>query len=224
MNNPITRKLVETLDGSYTFEIPSLKECYHSRHGAIREAKHVYLQQGLQYCIAKGKTTIDLLELGFGTGLNAFLTLLHCQKEKIKVHYIALEAFPLSYEDALQVNYAEQIPADLRLFQKIHQVPWNKAVAVTSFFTITKIKQQFEFFEAKHAFDLIYFDAFGPRVQPELWTEMMFQRMHTALRNSGVLVTYSAKGSVRRAMQAVGFTAEKLQGPPGKREMLRAAK
>lgn len=169
---------------------------------------------------------MDILEVGFGTGLNALLTLLESMSRKITVTYTAVEAYPVTLEEAARLNYPEQLGVKgcRALFTGLHQSPWEEEVPLIPTFTLLKQKSDFMDISDKNNFDLVYFDAFGARVQPELWTETLFAKMHTALRPNGILVTYSAKGSVRRAMQAVGFTVERLPGPPGKREMLRATK
>ena len=172
-----------------------------------------------------GTDSVAILEIGFGTGLNAFITLLEAEKLKIYVDYTGVEAFPISEEELKAMNYAEELATNRSDdFHKLHQIIWEEKQQITSQFQLTKQKKLFSEVEDVAQFDLIYFDAFGARVQPELWTETIFGKMFDALRPNGVLVTYAAKGSVRRAMMAVGFKVEKLPGPPGKREMLRARK
>jgi len=169
---------------------------------------------------------IQLMEIGFGTGLNAFLTLLETIHKEVSIHYTGIEAFPVTFEEAAQMEYPEHIGVKEQtlFFEQLHHTSWGEKVVITPQFSLTKRKQTFETITDSDCYDLIYFDAFGARVQPELWTEVIFQKMYTALRSNGILVTYAAKGSVRRAMQAVGFAVERLPGPPGKREMLRATK
>lgn len=180
----------------------------------------MFIRNGLKYVEAK---SISILEIGFGTGLNCFITLLEARK---KVDYIGVEAYPVSKEEVGKLNYVGELEAQDKqlLFNKIHEVSWEEKHNITSDFSLTKRKQFFAEISDKNCFDLIYFDAFGARVQPDLWTEDIFRVMFAALKPEGVLVTYSAKGSVRRAMQAVGFDIERLPGPPGKREMLRGVK
>jgi tRNA U34 5-methylaminomethyl-2-thiouridine-forming methyltransferase MnmC len=233
----LKRHIVTTADGSKTIHIEDWNEHYHSIHGAIQEANHVFIKHGLLFYIDQcplersreviGEAQIlSILEIGFGTGLNAFLTMLKAEELKQNIKYSGVEAYPVLPEELQQLNYIEQLSAESwqEAFENFHQCPWEKEQSIAPHFQLTKQQKQFKDIQDIDAFDLIYFDAFGPRVQPELWTETMFQIMYQALKPHGVLVTYSAKGSVRRAMQSVGFLVEKLPGPPGKREMLRCTK
>lgn len=224
------RKIITTADGSKTIHIEEWNEQYHSKHGAIREAYHVFIKNGLFHLSSsKGDEetpqNISVLEIGFGTGLNAFISCLEADKLQRNINYVGVEAYPVSKEEIASLNYVELISKDAAaIFEKLHEISWGKPIAITSNFKLEKRQQFFSEIEDIESFDLIYFDAFGARVQPELWTEAIFEIMFSALKSGGVLVTYSAKGSVRRAMQSVGFTVERLEGPPGKREMLRATK
>ncbi|HUH29603.1 tRNA (5-methylaminomethyl-2-thiouridine)(34)-methyltransferase MnmD [Gelidibacter sp.] len=226
------RKIITTADGSKTIQIEEWNEQYHSIHGAIQEANHVYIKHGLLFCFDRlnssneGNQKMSVLEIGFGTGLNAFLTLLQADDHHIDIHYTGVEAFPISADEMADLNYSEElhVPEKTSLFEEMHHIPWEIDQRLTSYYTLQKQQKLFKDITDKEQFDLIYFDAFGARVQPELWTESIFEIMFAALKSNGVLVTYAAKGSVRRAMQAVGFNVEKLPGPPGKREMLRARK
>ncbi|MDN3493488.1 tRNA (5-methylaminomethyl-2-thiouridine)(34)-methyltransferase MnmD [Winogradskyella bathintestinalis] len=228
------RNIITTSDGSKTIQIEEWNEQYHSIHGALQEANHVFLKHGLSYfsdfVIASGETIsesrpISILEIGFGTGLNAFLTLIAAEKLKLIIAYTGVEAYPVKLKEIDQLNYVELISTNHKTsFEKLHESPWEEGIDITSNFKLEKQQNFFKDITAQNKFDIIYFDAFGARVQPDLWDENMFLIMFNALKVNGVLVTYSAKGSVRRAMQAVGFTVERLPGPPGKREMLRALK
>lgn len=225
------RKIIITADGSSTIHIPEWNEQYHSKHGAIQEAYHVYLKHGLHhFCGSEyGEVTrsnIAVLEVGFGTGLNAFITLIEAEKLKLNVNYCGVEAFPISIEELKALNYTEALTVENggASFKKLHNTSWEEQHKLTAHFNLLKQKKTFSEINDVDAYNIIYFDAFGARVQPELWTESIFELMYKALKPEGVLVTYSAKGSVRRAMQAVGFIVERLPGPPGKREMLRATK
>ena len=222
------RKIVTTGDGSTTIQITDWNEQYHSMHGAVQEAKHVFLKMGLDFWMNENpdQNSLHILEIGFGTGLNALLTLIHTEKSSVNLLYEGVEAYPVSSEELAQLNYLEAADAQVfeAVFEKMHQTPWEQTETITEAFQLKKRKQTFETLEDQDQHDLIYFDAFGARVQPELWEEPIFQKMSNALKPGGVLVTYAAKGSVRRAMQAVGFKVERLPGPPGKREMLRAVK
>ena len=222
------RKIVTTGDGSTTIQITDWNEQYHSMHGAVQEAKHVFLKMGLDFWMNENpdQNSLHILEIGFGTGLNALLTLIHTEKSSVDILYEGVEAYPVSSEELAQLNYLEAADAQAfeAVFEKMHQTPWEQTEIITEAFQLKKRKQTFETLEDQDQHDLIYFDAFGARVQPELWEEPIFEKMYRALKAGGVLVTYAAKGSVRRAMQAVGFKVERLPGPPGKREMLRAVK
>lgn len=219
------RKVITTSDGSKTIHIEQWNEQYHSIHGAIQEAKHVFLSSGLDYYVEKHKPkSISILEIGFGTGLNALLTCMQASDLGLSVVYAGVEAYPVKQEELDALNYCEQLQIKTTDFEAIHNAIWEEEVTITSNFTIHKQQKFFKDIQDINAFDLVYFDAFGARVQPELWTESIFTLMYKALKPQGVLVTYAAKGSVRRAMIAVGFKVERLPGPPGKREMLRATK
>jgi tRNA U34 5-methylaminomethyl-2-thiouridine-forming methyltransferase MnmC len=227
----LKRNIVTTADGSKTIQIEEWNEQYHSLHGAIQEARHVFIKNGLHYFVDNYRfklldEAIHILEIGFGTGLNAFITLLEAEKLNLQINYVGVEAFPVLNEEIAELNYVEQLSVDHHQenFDKLHTCKWEMSNEIIARFNLTKQKKEFQKIDDVMTFDLIYFDAFGARVQPELWTEVIFDRMFKALKPNGILVTYSAKGSVRRAMQSVGFLVEKLQGPPGKREMLRATK
>lgn len=218
------RKVVITDDGSSSIYIPEWDESYHSKHGAIQEAYHVFIKNGLD--TFKNGSKISILEIGFGTGLNCFITFLECQKRNLIIDYVGIEAFPLVSKELKQLNYVEKLAAQRQrsIFENMHSSPWEKQYEIERGFSLLKRNQNFTTISNEDEYDLIYFDAFGPRVQPELWTEEIFGKMFVSLCQNGRLVTYSAKGSVRRGMTSVGFTVEKLPGPPGKREMLRAWK
>lgn len=217
------RKVIITSDGSTTFQIPDWDECFHSKHGAVQEALHVFIKNGLHLF---ENQLVSILEIGFGTGLNALVTYLEHSKLGLKIHYETVEGYPLSWEEAQQMNYCNQLNnSSLQsIFEKIHQSEWEKEIPISESFIIKKRNHFFEQINDFERFDLIYFDAFGARVQPELWEISIFEKMYKALKKGGYLVTYSSKGSVQRAMKTCGFQVEKLQGPPGKREMLRAKK
>ena len=221
------RKIIRTDDGSVTIHLPEWDEQYHSKHGAVQEARHVFLKMGLYHYIENFvPEKISILEIGFGTGLNAFLTSLEAERLNLRINYTGVEAYPVSAEEVMQLNYPEASQAAEKesTFKKMHSIPWEERADISKHFSLKKQQKKFEEIEDTGIYDLIYFDAFGARVQPELWTEEIFSIMFRALKENGVLVTYAAKGSVRRAMLATGFQVEKLPGPPGKREMLRAVK
>jgi tRNA U34 5-methylaminomethyl-2-thiouridine-forming methyltransferase MnmC len=224
MNNFILkREILQTADGSTTIHLIDWDEHYHSKHGAIQEAYHVFIKNGLEV-VSLDK--ISILEIGFGTGLNAFITFLEAEKTSKKIDYVGVEAYPVLDSEIQELNYVFQLNAekDKTVFEEFHKISWKKKHTISPFFSLTKRQQFFQDIDDENEFDLIYFDAFGARVQPELWTEEVFEKMYKALKINGILVTYAAKGSVRRALQTVGFKVERLQGPPGKREMLRGMK
>lgn len=227
------REIRITSDGSTTIHLPDWNEQYHSKHGAIQEAYHVFIKKGLVFYIDElnskshsKNNKISILEIGFGTGLNAFITFLEANKKDLIIDYVGVEAYPVLNDEIQKLNFVTELNATTFKidFDKMHQVSWEEKHLIRNNFSLVKRKQFFTDIKDENSFDLIYFDAFGAKVQPELWTEVVFEIMYNALKNKGVLVTYSAKGSVRRAMQAVGFEVERLPGPPGKREMLRAVK
>ncbi len=227
MKSELKREIIKTADGSTTIHLPELDEQYHSKHGAINEAKHVFIKNGFQYILSsRSIEKLDILEIGFGTGLNTFVTFLEAQTNNQAVNYVGVEAYPVAFNEAKLMNYPKALFAEEKasVFDTMHEAEWEQSFAISPDFSITKRKQFFIDIKDENTFDLIYFDAFGARVQPELWTVEIFRKMYNALRANGVLVTYAAKGSVRRAMQEVGFEVERLSGPPGKREMLRASK
>ena len=219
----LKREIITTSDGSKTIHIPEWNEQYHSKHGAIQEAYHVFIKHGLDLF---QNQNISILEIGFGTGLNAFITYIESAKRNLEIEYVGAEAYPIVMEEVLKLNYVSELRAnDLKkVFDQMHQTKWGVKDDLRKGFSMLKRKQFFQEIDDVNKFELIYFDAFGARVQPELWSVEIFQKMINALKVGGVLVTYAAKGSVRRAMLEVGFSVEKLPGPPGKREMLRAMK
>ncbi len=218
------REIQITSDGSTTIHLPDWDENYHSKHGAIQEAKHVFIKNGL--ALFENQPTVDILEIGFGTGLNAFISYLESKKPQQAINYVGVEAYPVSAEEVSAMNYAKELNAmdDFSVFQMMHSCAWEENKKLSDFFNLTKRKQFFETIDDQSAFDLIYFDAFGYRVQPELWSVAVFSNMFAALKQNGILVTYAARGVVKRNMIEAGFTVEKLEGPPGKREMFRARK
>ena len=217
------REIIITDDGSTTIRIPEWDENYHSTHGAIQEAKHVFIKNGLD--LFQNQDAISILEIGFGTGLNAFITFLETINKE-KVNYVGVEAYPISQEEIAQMNYVSELDSEMyqEIFDKMHSCDWEKQETISENFHLTKRKQFFQDIEDKNQFDLIYFDAFGFPLQPELWSEVIFKKMYDALLPKGTLVTYACRSSIKNAMLSVGFSIEKLPGAPGKREMLCATK
>ncbi|WDO12526.1 tRNA (5-methylaminomethyl-2-thiouridine)(34)-methyltransferase MnmD [Flavobacterium sp. WW92] len=217
------REIIQTSDGSTSILLPEWNETYHSKFGAIQEAKHVFIKNGLS--LFKGQS-VSILEIGFGTGLNAFITYLEAKDLGQKIEYTGIEAYPVSEEDASKMNYVSELDAekDKAVFLKMHQSEWNEKVFLAPNFLLEKQNIKFQEIADENKYDLIYFDAFGYRVQPELWSLEIFQIMFKALKREGILVTYACRSSIKKAMVEAGFAVEKLAGPPGKREMLRARK
>lgn len=257
------RIIEHTADGSATLYVPELNEHYHSVKGAFTESQHIFIDMGLKAC---ADPRPHILEVGFGTGLNALLTLLEAEKSGRNIHYTGLELYPLPWETVKQLGYVSYLDSERLLngeqlwngerrtvsgeqmahwFEALHTAPWEEEVEITPRFTLHKVQGDFAnvapsaINEAQPDFmaqpihhspftvrrySLVYFDAFAPDKQPEMWTQELFERLHVSMNEGGVLTTYCAKGAVRRMLQAAGFVVERLPGPPGgKREILRAA-
>ena len=215
------KKIVQTSDGSFTLYIPEWDEHYHSKFGALEESTHLFINYGLN---AVKKSSIKVLEVGFGTGLNAFLTFIEGQKRKVKIHYETIEKYPLGKEELSMLNYAEHNHGRYaELFEKLHSSPWEKEVELDNDFVLLKRNTDLLDFRTTNKYNVVYFDAFAPDLQSELWSEQIFVMLHDCMEEDGVLVTYSTKGIVRRALQSAGFMIEKIPGPEGgKKENLRA--
>ena len=221
-----SEKIFITEDGSHSVYSDKYGVSYHSKFGALKETQHVFINAALRFK-AVVQQQISILEIGFGTGLNTFITFLESQKRNLTIKYHAIEAYPLSLELARQLNYTKLIDTgdnQEELFLKLHQTPWDVPVVLSDQFIFKKELKKFEEIDCENQFDIIYFDAFAPEAQPELWNEAMMRKMYKALHPEGILTTYCAKGAVKRTMKAVGFDIEALPGPPGKREMTRATK
>lgn len=219
------RQPIITKDGSHTIAVPEMNVTYHSHHGAIQESTHVYINAGLKYMSNTLKVPeACIFEMGFGSGLNALLTLVEAERQQQKIHYTTIELFPLQVDEIILLNYCEQLHRkDLEpVFQQLHQCDWEKDISITPFFTLHKIKNALQNFTASKPHNLIFYDAFAPSAQPELWTKEIFEKLYQILLPGGILLTYCSKSDVRRAMQAAGFIVEKIPGPRGKREMVRA--
>ena len=206
-----------TADGSQTLFLPEMDEHYHSVNGAVQESNHVYIDAGFNQC---RKEVIQVLELGFGTGLNALLTALQAERRGVNVFYTGLEKFPLPQTITEQLNYSETNKA---LYQTLLQADWETPKQINSHFNIHKIQIDFNEFDFPNKYDVVYYDAFAPDKQPEVWSQELFDTIYNSMNPEGVLTTYCAKGNIRRMMQQAGFTVERIPGPPGKREMLRGS-
>lgn len=223
----IRLSLETTADGSHTFYLPALDEHYHSVNGALRESLHVFIEAGWKQRLSCGSVlpVVRMLEIGFGTGLNAFLTLLEADAARQPVLFHTIERYPLGDEAVQALNYAElAAPARREAFLSLHGALWNRPARITPFFTLHKLSADCLTCTLPGTFDLIYFDAFAPDKQPEMWNQPLFDTLFRHTADGGILTTYCAKGAVRRMLQAAGYRVERLPGPPGKREMLRAQK
>jgi tRNA U34 5-methylaminomethyl-2-thiouridine-forming methyltransferase MnmC len=215
-------KLVLTEDGSHTLRSEQFDETYHSHHGAVAESMHVYIQNGLA---AVDRKEINVFEVGFGTGLDALLSWMYAEQNDLRVNYTGLELYPISDAMISEINHPSLLQDYKPKFGAIHAAAWGGMVRLSPIFKINKLHQSvLDFTAPADLQDVIYFDAFSPDKQPELWTADVFRKMYEMLDVGGVLVTYCSKSAVRRNMEEVGFTVEKLQGPRGKREMVRAVK
>lgn len=217
------REIITTKDGSVTIHLPEMQENYHSKFGAIQEANHVFIKNGLALTQSQ---PISILEIGFGTGLNAFITYLESLKSGQQIDYTGIEAYPVTPEEVVQLNYPEQLDAVNKqaIFNTMHSQEWGQRNVLGTAFTLEKRRQFFHDIEDVNRFDLIYFDAFGYQIQPDLWSVEIFNKMFSALKKNGILVTYACRTVIKKAMMEAGFTTEKIPGPPGKREMLRGYK
>ncbi len=217
-----------TQDGSHSITASRFGVSYHSKYGAITESRHVFIQAGLYPLLLNSPTKISILEMGFGTGLNALLTYHETANRQVEVYYEAIEGFPISILASQNLNYPQLIEkrdAELNaVFAQMHQILWEQETTLAPHFILKKRLGNLEELQFEPRFDLIYFDAFAPSAQPELWTAPVMQKMYDALKPGGVLVTYCAKGEFKRTLKSVGFVVERMPGPPGKREMTKAIK
>ena len=211
-------RIQTTADGSHTLFVPDIGESCHSMHGAIQESTFVFIEQGLRICL---KSSVRILEIGFGTGLNALLTALEADRTQTHIYYTTLEKYPLPIQNIRLLNYPKILEDSGELFDKIHSAPWEIEVAISPFFVLHKVNADFTTYTLTEMYDVIFFDAFSHEKQPEMWSEAGFRKIIEHCNPDAVFTTYCAKGSVRRALQKVGFLIERLPGPSGKREILR---
>lgn len=222
----MSEKIITTEDGSHTLYREDLEEHYHSTHGAIQESQHVFIEAGLRKAIHRNDP-VKVLEIGFGTGLNALLTLKEALGLKKKIQYVTLEPLPVSEEAYQQLNYGSLLDLEdaSTYLKKMHESAWNFPFYFTDYFILNKIQSKLEDAEFQdEVFDVVFFDAFAPSKQPEVWTLGNFSKIFKALKPGGILTTYSSQGQVKRTLKEAGFEFEKIPGPKGKREMLRATK
>ena len=221
-------EMITTSDGSHTLFNTELNETYHSVHGAIQESLHVFIKNGLQFFESSIQPAeIKILEIGFGTGLNALLTLQYALETGIKIHYTSLEAYPLGKDIPGQLNYPALLNTEklAGLFQNLHEASWDKESIIINNFTLVKLLIRLQEADLGLArFDLVYYDAFAPSKQPEMWELSILRKVEQSMKPGAILVTYCAKGQVKRDLKSLGLLVETLPGPPGKKEMVRAVK
>ncbi len=216
------RQFITTEDGSHTLFVPELKEHYHSVYGAIQESLHVYIKSCYQHCL---KDPISILEVGMGTALNAFLTYEESLKDENTIFYTAIEKYPIPAEIYSKLNYPELINTNSRnVFQQIHEAEWNKKTIINYDFSILKIEADITTVFLDSKYDIVYYDAFAPDKQHELWNSKIFKKIYEQMNKDGILITYSAKGIVKAALREAGFIVKRLKGPFGKRHIVRAVK
>jgi tRNA U34 5-methylaminomethyl-2-thiouridine-forming methyltransferase MnmC len=218
-------KVIDTADGSYSIIQLENNITFHSTRGAVQESQHIFIQSGLNFFIEAypSISSLKIFEVGFGTGLNAFLTAIMAGEQKLAIEYCAIDAYPLPEEIYKNLNYSHLLGHD-KLYENMMHAGWNQSRDITPFFKLEKIEMPLEMYQFDNKFDIVYFDAFAPNDQQELWTSEIFKKIYDSLSHEGVLVTYSSKSAVRKTFQQVGFVVEKLKGPPGKREIIRATK
>jgi len=214
-------EIITTSDGSHTLYVPEINEHYHSVNGALQESLHIFIKNGFETTTANH---VNILEIGFGAGLNALLTAISAEKNKREVFYTAIEKYPLPQTITDVLNYETLLDVQHGLFRQIHNAPWNCYHTITQHFTIGKIAADATKIIPEGKYDIIYFDAFDPNKQPEMWTKEIFEKIYLFTSESGILLTYSAKGEVKRNLKSCGFSVAILPGPPGKRHIVKAVK
>ncbi len=220
-------KVISTRDGSSTIYNQELNETYHSMHGAITESKHVFIKEGLDHYVERNgyKGVFNVFEVGFGTGLNATLAYEWASQKETKVYYETIEAYPLSDEVVYSLNYFHDAEDSQSLLHQLHQCEWDKTVEINNLFSIQKVKHQLNLYAIpSNKFDIVFYDAFAPSKQPEMWEFELINKVIEGLKSNGVFVTYCAKGQLKRDLKAMGCEVETIPGPPGKKEMVRATK
>lgn len=221
-------QVLTTNDGSKTLYLPQIDETYHSRKGALAESRHVFIKNGLAaFCEQQlqPKSIVKVLEVGFGTGLNALLAWQYAEKYRQQINYCTLEPFPLSAQTIAMLDYDSRLPDYLQQLTQLHDTDWEEKQPLSRWFNLYKTRSGFLNFKADQAFDVVFYDAFAPEKQPELWEQNSWQHLYKLMATGGYMTTYCVKGAVRRGLQAAGFEIKKLPGPPaGKREMCRAIK
>ena len=217
------RRIITTNDGSHTLLVPELNEQYHSIHGAIKEAEHVFLKMGLDEFVRSNRVSVNVFEVGFGTGLNALLSAQWATSKQKRLAYTSIEKFPVSKKEFQQLNYGNIVHGS-EIYTKITDAKWNDFTTISNAFKLRKLKLDLRKDTLPNGFDVVFFDAFAPNKQPELWDTLVFEKIYRIMRKNGLMVTYCCQGQAKRNMISAGFEVEKVLGPPGKREMLRARK
>ena len=217
------RRIITTNDGSHTLLVPELNEQYHSIHGAIKEAEHVFLKMGLDEFVRSNRVSVNVFEVGFGTGLNALLSAQWATSKQKRLAYTSIEKFPVSKKEFQQLNYGNIVHGS-EIYTKITDAKWNDFTTISNAFKLRKLKLDLRKDTLPNGFDVVFFDAFAPNKQPELWDTLVFEKIYRIMRKNGLMVTYCCQGQAKRNMISAGFEVEKVPGPPGKREMLRARK
>lgn len=217
----IDRKLITTEDGSHSYKLAGMDESYHSVHGAIQESNHVFLEAGLKII---SKKEISIFEMGFGTGLNAILSWNYARDNALSINYTCIELYPLAQSEYELINYPDLLSVPREDFLRLHSCPWAKWISLDENFHFHKIKGDIRTFQPQNNFDLVFYDAFSPDVQPDLWKYPIFKQLFDHMNPGAILVSYSVRGDFRRALEKSGFTVKKIPGPPGKRQMTRATK
>ena len=216
--------ILATKDDSHTLYSSKYGAHYHSIHGALEESIHIFISAGLYRAHRSGKTAVSIFEMGFGTGLNAYLTAIETKRLNISIDYSSIESDPITMSQAQNLNYPSLLNSNKAEFLRLHEFPWDNWQDLSSLFRIKKIKSNIEDYNPETKFDIIYFDAFAPSSQPHLWTEDIHTMFYNSLNPDGCLVTYCTQGAFRRMLEGLGYRIEKLDGPGKKREMLRAVK
>ena len=216
-------RIITTEDGSHSLFDEELNETYHSTRGAVGESKHVFIESALAHWSSENEAKeVRVLEIGFGTGLNAFLTAQYASENEVAVDFYSLEPFPIERSIYEKLNYSSDEKSSLLM--AMHEAAWEECITLSPFFNLTKSTCTIESFEAPERFDIVYFDAFAPSKQPDLWTIEPLQKCFDSLKSKGVLVTYCAQGQFKRNLKEIGFEVEVLAGALGKKEMVRAKK
>ena len=215
---PVKYSVINSNDGSSTVIDSLHNEHFHSTFGAITESLYIFIKQGLKII---AKPHVRILEVGFGTGLNCILTILNKEQNQ-KITYHTIEKYPLPIEVIEELNYPGLLNISYEFVHSLHELKWDKETEIAENFTLKKILSDLRDFNAESKYDIIYFDAFSYNIQPELWTSDIFKKMFNRLCSGGLLVTYSAKGDVKKALRSAGFEVKRIAGPPGKRHILQA--